>query len=61
MIRKGKLKKLLKHHVVRTWGNAKETIELLESHMYGEVRHLFGMFYFCTKIGNGLADVAVLV
>ena len=48
-------------HIVKTWGEAKETIEYLEMNMYENVRHLFGKFYFCTKVGHGLMDVTLLV
>lgn len=47
-------------HIVKTWGEAKEVKDYLECNMYEGIRHLFGKFYLCTKIGYGLADVEVL-
>ena len=48
-------------HIVKTWGEVRETVEYLDYNMYEEVRHLFGKFYFCKKIGHSLIDVSVLV
>lgn len=47
-------------HIVKTWGEAQETVDYLEHNRYEDVKHLFGQFYLCTKIGHGLMDVTVL-
>ena len=47
-------------HIVKTWGAVKETVDYLEYNMYEGVRHLFGEFYFCTRIGHSLMDVSIL-
>ncbi len=61
MISKRKSKNCVRLHIVRTWGEAKETIDYLECNMYEGVKHLIGELYICTKMGSGLSDVAVLV
>ena len=48
-------------HIVKTWGEARETVDYLEFNMYEGVKHLFGQIYFCTKVGHGLMDVAVIL
>ena len=48
-------------HIVKTWGEVRETVEYLELNMYEEVKHIFGKYYFCRKLGFGLMDVSILV
>ena len=48
-------------HIVKTWGEVRETVDYLEFNMYEGVKHIFGHIYFCTKIGHGLMDVAVIL
>lgn len=48
-------------HIVTTWGSPRAVTEYLESHMYEGVRHFLGKFYFCTKFGHNLEDVAIVI